>query len=159
MHLLLLQPKYLPTASHPEYSRMLFVKYFSKLSGRTLPRQTKCSPLSNIFSSQAGSLSKQILSHLQKSFSRGVIGQKNLSRPPVRELPRLPRLCTVQGGQGSCACHQRTKPGDDDHDNEHDNEIKAGSWDRMVGMIKTEIVLESQHGEDGKDSDEVLMRI
>ena len=28
----------------------------------------------------------------------------------------------------------------------------------MVGMIKTEIVLESQHGEDGKDSDEVLMR-
>ena len=109
---------------------------FSKLSGRTLPRRTKCSPLSNIFSSQAGSLSKQILSHLQKSFSRGVIGQKNLSRPPVRELPRLPRLCTVQGGQGSCACHQRTKPGDDDqdnehddddHDNEHDDEIKAGS--------------------------------
>ena len=76
VHLLLLQPKYLPTASHPEYSRMLFVKYFSKLSGRTLPRQTKCSPLSNIFSSQAGSLSKQIPSHLQKSFSRGVIGQK-----------------------------------------------------------------------------------
>ena len=136
VHLLLLQPKYLPTASHPEYSRMLFVKYFSKLSGRTLPRQTKCSPLSNIFSSQAGSLSKQILSHLQKSFSRGVIGQTNLSRPPVRELPRLHRLCTVQGGQGSCACHQRTKPGDDDqdnehdnddHDNEHDDEIIAGS--------------------------------
>ena len=81
------------------------------------------------------------------------IGQKNLSRPPVRELPRLPRLCTVQGGQGSCACHQRTKPGDDDqdnehdngdHDNEHDDDIKAGSWDRMVGMIKINIVLESR---------------